>query len=664
MVPPNFGVWRRRIGDGMMGLHLPVAHDGIRPQLGRLLVSAAVAALAFAVASPAALAQVGSISQPVVQPLPARSSGVTLNQALARLGQNPRDIDALVDAGNAALTMGDVDAAVGFFRRADQISPGNARVKAGLAGALVHGENPYDAIPMFEEAERAGAGDGALAGERGLAYDLVGDNEKAQRYYQLALAKGADDEITRRLALSYAIAGDRKSSETVLTPQLQRQDKAAWRTRAFALAALGQVDEAVSIANTTLPASLASGISPYLRYMPRLTAAQQAAAANLGHFPRASEIGRDDPRVAQYAPKTRKPPQQAAAEPAATPRGQGRGDRTRRGRSDTALAANTNATSWRDATSSMRGRNAPPAASSAIRPATPAPAARPASLPAASAQPAPTPSVAQVTPPPRASGELPPVSAPRAVAAATPPPATPPPASTPPARTPPAAPTNPPVSTTPAPGPSLSISSSTVQGPPAPTPADMGPPVPPAPTAVVAATAPQPQPPAPSAPTPTPTPAPKVSLTDAFSDFLRPTIDVAPASGAVDVRRLAPSRQADETRPTQGRKATATPAAAAKPVKPPPPSHPSRIWVQVATGRNKSALAFDWRRMLRESAQALRGKQGFISAWGQTNRLLTGPFPTEAAANTFIAQARRGGVDGAFVWTSPAGQVVDPLAAK
>src|SRR5690606_13201531 len=75
-----------------------------------------------------------------------------------------------------------------------------------------------------------------------------------------------------------------------------------WRTQTFVLAIAGDVDEAVKTANTLLPERLAESVAPYLRYMPRLTPAQQAAAVNLGTFPRASEIGRDDPRVAQYAP--------------------------------------------------------------------------------------------------------------------------------------------------------------------------------------------------------------------------------------------------------------------------------------------------------------------------------------------------------------------------
>src|SRR5690606_22251129 len=76
----------------------------------------------------------------------------------------------------------------------------------------------------------------------------------------------------------------------------------AYRARAFALAILGKDDEAVSIAETMLPERLSGRMTPYLRYMPRLTRAQQAAAANLGVFPHAAQIGRDDPALAAYVP--------------------------------------------------------------------------------------------------------------------------------------------------------------------------------------------------------------------------------------------------------------------------------------------------------------------------------------------------------------------------
>jgi hypothetical protein len=164
--------------------------------------------------------------------------------------------------------------------------------------------------------------------------------------------------------------------------------------------------------------------------------------------------------------------------------------------------------------------------------------------------------------------------------------------------------------------------------------------VPPAPLAQPAAR------PAPVAAPASPPPAPR-RLADVFAEFARPTTDATPAAGAVDLRRIKPGRP-EAKKP-------------AEPVKPPPPSHPSRIWVQVATGRDKAALGYDWRRLTRDKAEALRGKAAFVSTWGQTNRLLTGPFPSESAANSFIAQLRRADVDGAFVWTSPAGQVVDAL---
>src|SRR5205085_5995291 len=128
-----------------------------------------------------------------------------------------------------------------------------------------------------------------------------GDNARAQRDYYVVLAAGPDPVVSRRLALSQAMAGDVRGAEQTLLPLLQKQDLAAYRTRAFALAIAGRGEEAVQIAETMLPATLSGRMSPYLRYMPRLTRAQQAAAANLGAFPAAGEIGRDDPALAAYA---------------------------------------------------------------------------------------------------------------------------------------------------------------------------------------------------------------------------------------------------------------------------------------------------------------------------------------------------------------------------
>jgi hypothetical protein len=145
---------------------------------------------------------------------------------------------------------------------------------------------------------------------------------------------------------------------------------------------------------------------------------------------------------------------------------------------------------------------------------------------------------------------------------------------------------------------------------------------------------------------PEPAPVKSRDLADVFADFVAPSREAVPAPGAVDLRKLPPRKPAPKAEPEVKK-----------------PSHPSRIWVQVATGRDKAALAFDWRRFTRENAKTFAARKGFVSAWGQTNRLLTGPFESEKAATTFIAQLKKDGVDGAFVWTSPAGQAVDALAA-
>jgi Flp pilus assembly protein TadD len=629
-------------------------------------------------AGPAALAQQEDgldTGQAIVQAVPNNNS-MNLNAALVRLGRNPKDFDALVDAGNAALAIGDVEASVGFFTRADQISPGNPRVRGGLASAYVQIGNPYDAIPLFDSLEQSVAADARMLVDRGLAYDLVADNVTAQRFYRQVLASGPNDEASRRLAVSLAITGDKRGSASALSSMLMRRDMAAWRARAFALAILDQTDEAVAVVNSTLPASLSGSIGPYLRYMPRLTPAQQAAAANLGQFPRASEIGRDDPRVASFATNVQRRPSLSSADSGLIPRGEplgrkGRGrdnrgatlEADRRSASNGILADATPARVRQDARAAppdpQPGRVEVPApavarntvvnnGNSVIAPAQVVPAVgSPAAKPMASSR--------QTTQPVPASVLPPPVSSPATVAVAAPPPPVSTPLANPAPATIPASLPPKPIDTVPngvaiSSAPVVSVPSAPAPVPlPSPASATVEPiPAVVRPSAMPAATLPpQPlppvRPPASSQPVPT-------SLAEAFSDLAKPVADAAPARGAVDIRRIRPAREG--------------PAVAATPAKPAPPLHPSRIWVQLATGRDKSALGFDWRRMVKQADALFKVRRPSVSSWGQTNRLLTGPFESEAQANAFIGQLRRADIDGAFVWNSPAGQIVDPLGGK
>ena len=501
-------------------------------------------------------------AQEVVQALPDPASA-DLNDALQRLSRDPNSLGALIDAGSAALALSDNDAAVGFFNRAQRIAPSDGRVLAGLAQVAVRRGQATIAVQLFDNAEAAGNPMTTLAAERGLAYDLTGDNQRAQRLYRQAMTREDEPETARRLAISYAISGDAAASEQVLLPLLNRQDRAAYRARAFALAILGRDEEAVSIAEAMLPATIAQRLIPYLRYMPRLTNAQQAAAANLGRFPAASQIGRDDPQiaVATSAPAVRSGAPDQRLIPGGAPLG------------PTATAV-------------------------------PAPAPEPA--PQSVIQWVSEPEEQEVT------GELPALAAaqdePRFVQQ--------------------------PLVQAPVPEPAVA---EPVPAPPA-GPAE-------APLTVFALE----QPAAPPPIAETQAEEPEISLADAFAGFIDPdpALPLTAAAGAVDITAIEPRRE----RP---------PPPPAPPPPPPPPPHPSRHWVQIATGQDTEAFAFDWRRVRRNADGLLDGRNAFHARWGQTNRLLTGPFDSAAAANAFVRELTGKGLD-AFRFTSSAGEEVRPL---
>lgn len=488
-----------------------------------------VAWRAFALTLGGALAAVASAGHAqsgfeVVQPLPDPNTE-RLNDALRTLSRSPRSLDALVAAAEASLALDDLDAAGGFIQRAEAVSPADGRVMAAHAAWLARRQQPAEALRLFAEAEKTGALGLARLADRGLAYDLVGDNARAQKDYTQALTAGANPAITRRLALSQAIAGDQRASEATLLPLLQRRDLAAYRTRAFALAIMGKADEAVSIAETMLPERLSGRIGPYLRYMPRLTRAQQAAAANLGVFPQAAEIGRDSPEIAAYSGQASALPPASTPDARLVPRGEPLG-------------------------SSRRGADTTPVVRAAVKPSPPSP---PPTVTAPAAKPASAPALAAAAPPPAAAAE-------------------------------------------------------TI--------------VPPDPR----------------------------DLASAFAEFSLPaggTRVVAPVDGAVDITRITPRRDAP-------------PAPPPPPPPPPKPVVPSRQWVQVATGRDTGALAFDWRRIKRAAGGLLDHAEPHIAKWGQTHRLLAGPFDSAREADKLIAELKKKAVD-SFRFTSDRGEEVAAL---
>ncbi len=521
-----------------------------------------------------AFAQSGDmVSRAVVQPLPPAAAD-DLNEALMRLARDRRDVDALITAGLASLQLDDADAAIGFFGRAKELSPENPRIAEGMAAAYVRGGRPVEALKLFEEAEQAGISTGSLWADRGLAYDLVGQNEAAQTAYRRALSLKDDSAVRQRLALSYAIAGERRPFEDTLKPLLDARDFAAYRTRAFGLAVLGEADEAIEIARAVMPRDLAGRMEPYLRFMPRLTRSQQAAAANLGIYPSASRIGRDDPRIASAAGAIAGPgTSDAGLEPSGEPLG---------------VAASTSGV--RQSVRDLRD----PLTRTLLRTPTRQPALR-------------------IPPPPPAQTRV-------AESTPTPEPVVP---ETPAAREP------------------VQIAAVNLGQPESRESGGRG-----EAAAFDLASAPQDEGtagavPATAAASGTGSTAALGTrdLADAFADFAEPTTVEVTGEDVVDISAIEPVREEEAA--------------------PEPPPAPRRIWLQIGIGQNRSLLRSDWRLKYRK-IDAIKDKGPFVTPWGQTNRLLAGPFDSQAEAREALNALAAADID-SFIWTSAEGQAIDAL---
>ena len=223
-----------------------------------------------------------------------------LREAMRRISLRPSDVDALVDAGNAALLLGDGNAALNFFTRANTLQPSNGRIKAGLAAATVRTENPFEALRLFDDAVKLGVSERSIASDRAMAFDLLGNFERAQQDYRLARTASVSNELIIQQAISLSLLGRKNDADAMLVPLLQKENTSAWRARAFMLAARGDFRESTKVTQGFLDPESAQRIERYLRLMPQLTGAQQAAAIHLGHFP-ANNIGRDSEEVRRVA---------------------------------------------------------------------------------------------------------------------------------------------------------------------------------------------------------------------------------------------------------------------------------------------------------------------------------------------------------------------------
>jgi Flp pilus assembly protein TadD len=578
--------------------------------------------------------------------MPGEGSGNALSRNLRTLADNPRSLPALMGAGQAALDLGDPRAALTFFARAEEVAPRDGRIKMWMGSALVQLEQPKAALKFFRDATDLGVAEADVARDRGLAYDTAGDPRRAQRDYRLALQGGPDAEVTRRLALSLAITGDRNTALQLLEPQLASGDRAAERTRALVLALTGDLAGAGRVVQASMPGGQGEAMMPFLARLPSLSYADRALAVHLGHFPSdgrtaapslyaantasvpayggrgasappPTEAGRPDPaqqllqrRIAGTQTPEPSTPAPARSAPASTARS------AAKPRSERDLAPPVSAWSWSRGVEPVRLRAVarPEQRSAAVQ------SKPPVREPAATVR-QPEPRPVEAGSPPPAEAQAPVVIAQMEANVLTPGRAA-----------------SPPEPAERAPASAAAVDSRRSDR-----------------LADLAATV---------AGIDDPPPAPAASRRNAAA--AKPTARHAQAAEVAetkpDSRRSRDTESADSK---PGRSATAAagkpPPASAK--KPAPVREPSRVWVQVAGGADRAAFPHEFDRLKTKAPKLLGGRSAWAAKLNATNRLLVGPFADAESAQEFVNALRKADLT-AFAWTSEAGEKVEKLPAK
>ncbi|KQN03494.1 tetratricopeptide repeat protein [Sphingomonas faeni] len=694
-------------------------------------------------------------AQAVVQAIPGTTDADKLGDVMRQLASNPRNIDALIKAGDLSMGLGDLSGAAALFARAEKVNPRDGRAKAGMASILVRSERPGEALRYYAQAEGLGLDPRNFAADRGLAYDLIGQQDRAQRDYRVALRDAPDDETTRRYALSLGISGKPELAVQQLNPLLLKSDRGAWRSRAFILAMNGDVAGAEKIATTMMPAGTAQGLQPFFQRLPNLPASDRAFAVHFGEVhatPARLADARMAPPLGILAADPTAPVMMAAVTPqpavaATTGKKDKRDRRSSRDRvqmaavtrpSSTPVPVTTSApvppttTAPRTLTTvpartpyaapvqlaaapmqtvqplparpvqpSQRSYSAPNVAGQGARTN---PAAETNSVVSATIQPSPS-SVARTFPAPSTTGTLPqsvatqmaaipvgqartdPTRAANALAAAAP--------SVSPLPTPiqqaPVQQVAPPQSAsaeTPTPGFTSSSTPAPVAGTSSPR------------THAVAASEDSilarivaglsipaseldvaPMHPAQVA-TPAAIPVPDDServLAKAKAKTERDTAAKAVAAKMLVADKLAADKKAAldkkaaakkvitdkkalaEKKAAAAEKLAADKAAAEE--KRIARANPARTWVQVSTGATEGDLPKAWKKAKTKAPTVFGSRGGWTAPWKATNRVLAGPFKTDAEARTFVNQLAKEGVP-TFTFTSDPGEIITKLPSK
>jgi Flp pilus assembly protein TadD len=93
------------------------------------------------------------------------------------------------------------------------------------------------------------------------------------------------------------------------------------------------------------------------------------------------------------------------------------------------------------------------------------------------------------------------------------------------------------------------------------------------------------------------------------------------------------------------------------------PTHPHKIWLQLASGPNSDALQGEFRRMKSRNRDLFDGISGYVARSSDRSRLVIGPFRGSSDAQIFADDLQTVGID-SFRWTNSESDTIVPLGTE
>lgn len=230
------------------------------------------------------------------------------------LGIDPGFVPALRASTEVALAMRMLQA-LSYAERWVRATPKDGLAHLAVGAALVQQNRPTEAQKSFALSEAAGGPPAAIAMQRGLAFDLLGQSRNAQIAYADAMQRvPGDRSVVEHLALSLAIGGDNEAAMQLLQPEAEKASgqPSFERTLVLVHALGGRLDLARRIATANLSPQASAAAGDVLERITSLpTPAAKAAAVHLGILPDVGRPAREAPATVQApapAPQQTAPP--------------------------------------------------------------------------------------------------------------------------------------------------------------------------------------------------------------------------------------------------------------------------------------------------------------------------------------------------------------------